>query len=78
MKNESIEGRKNLIVRLSCDEGKSWLVSKLIDEGTAGYSDLAVLPDKTLLLVYETGVKSPVYCVRFNLEWLKISGNCKL
>lgn len=70
-KNESNEGRKNLIVRLSYDEGKSWPVSKRIDEGPAWYSDLAVLPDKTILLVYETGLKGPVYCVRFNLEWFK-------
>jgi len=70
-KNESKEGRKNLILRMSNDEGISWHVSKIIDEGPAGYSDLAVLPDKTLLLVYETGVKSPVYCARFRLDWLK-------
>ncbi len=70
-KNESKEGRKNLIVRLSYDEGKSWPISKMVDEGTAWYSDLAVLPDKTLLLIYETGKKSPVYCARFDLGWVK-------
>ncbi len=70
-KNESPEGRKNLVIRLSSDSGKSWLISKIVDEGPALYSDLAVLPDNSILLIYETGKKSPVYCVRFNLEWLK-------
>lgn len=69
-KNESLEGRKNLVVRLSSDGGKSWPVSKVVDEGSALYSDLAVLPDNLILLIYETGKNSPLYCVKFNLEWL--------
>ena len=70
-KNESTEGRKNLVVRLSDDGGKSWPVAKVADEGPAMYSDMAVLPDNTVLLMYETGKNSPVYCIRFNLDWLK-------
>lgn len=69
-KNESPEGRKNLTVRLSYDEGKTWPVSKTVDEGAALYSDLAVLPDKSILILYETGKNKPMYCVRFNIEWL--------
>ena len=70
-KNESPEGRKNLVVRLSSDGGKSWPISKIVDEGPAMYSDLAVLTDNSILLIYETRNNNPVYCVRFNLEWLK-------
>lgn len=69
-KNESLEGRKNLVVRLSSDGGKSWSVSKVVDEGPAWYSDLAVLPDNSILLIYETGKESPVYCVRFTMDWI--------
>lgn len=69
-KNESTEGRENLVVRLSKDDGESWPVSKVVDEGEAWYSDMAVLPDNTILLIYETGKDSPVYCVRFNIDWL--------
>ena len=69
-KNESTEGRKNLVVRMSEDEGQSWPVAKVADEGPAMYSDMAVLPDNTVLLMYETRKNSPVYCIRFNLEWL--------
>lgn len=69
-KNESPEGRKNLTVRLSYDEGKTWTISKTVDGGSASYSDLAVLPNKNILLLYETGKNKPLYCARFNIEWL--------
>ncbi len=69
-KNESPGKRCNLVVRMSSDEGKSWPVVKVIDQGPALYSDLAILPDNTILLIYETGKNSPVYCARFKLKWL--------
>jgi SSS family transporter len=69
-KNESVEGRKNLTVRLSEDNGKTWPISKTIDTGAASYSDIAILPDHTILILYETGKGKPVYCIRTNLEWI--------
>lgn len=69
-KNESMDGRKNLVVRVSKDGGNQWTYSKIVDRGPAGYSDMAVLPDNSILLIYETGKNRPVNCVRFNLEWL--------
>lgn len=69
-KNESAEGRKNLVVRASTDGGHHWTSARIVDEGFAGYSDMTVLPDNTILLAYETERNRPVYCVRFNLEWL--------
>ncbi len=62
--------RENLVVRMSSDEGQSWPVTKVIDKGPVLHSDLALLPDNTVLLIYETGKNSPVYCINFNLEWL--------
>ena len=69
-KNESPEGRENLAIRLSEDNGKTWLISKVLDPGTVSYSDIAVLPDNTILILYETGKGKPVYCIRTNLEWV--------
>src|SRR5690606_7845671 len=69
-KNESPEGRKNLTIRLSEDNGKTWPVSKVLDSNTVSYSDIAVLPDNTILVLYETGKGKPVYCIRTNLEWI--------
>jgi sialidase-1 len=69
--------RKNLTVRLSYDEGKSWPIKRSIEPGSSGYSDLAVLPDGKILCYYETGSGEPgsfpnrlLVLARFNLEWL--------
>lgn len=70
--------RKNLTVKLSTDEGSTWPTSRVLDPGMSGYSDLAVLPDKTILCLYERGEVDArgrakigaLTIARFNLEWL--------
>ena len=70
--------RKNVSVKLSYDEAATWPVSKTVEPGFSGYSDLAVAKDGTILLFYERGstdgkdiYKSGSLTVaRFNLEWL--------
>lgn len=46
--------RKSLTARLSTDGGKTWPISKVIDDGIAGYSDLAS-DGETVWVVYERG-----------------------
>lgn len=60
--------RENLCIKLSRDDGKSWPVNKVIDAGKAAYSDLAVLPDGTVLCLYEADIN--IVCARFNLDWV--------
>ena len=70
--------RKNLTVKLSYDESKTWEVSRVLEAGFSGYSDLAVGPDGTIYCFYERGStdgKSStrterLTVARFNLEWL--------
>lgn len=72
--------RKNLTIRLSYDEGETWPVSKPLDPDFGAYTDLAVLPDGTVLLIYEHGRKTDfnekpsnyagLSVARFNIEWL--------
>jgi sialidase-1 len=73
--------RKNLSLKLSYDEGQTWPVNKSLEPGYSAYSDLAMLPDGTLLCFYEHGrpvdaeKKKPtsyagLTLARFNLEWL--------
>jgi hypothetical protein len=45
-----------------------WPVNKTLDAGPSAYSDLAVLPDGTVLCLYEK--TSDIAAARFNLEWL--------
>ena len=60
--------RENLSIKLSRDDGRTWPVSKTLDAGPCAYSDLAVLPDGTVLCLWET--KSDIQCARFNPEWI--------
>jgi len=68
--------RKRLTVKMSRDDGQTWPVSKVLEEGPAGYSDLAVLADGTVLCFYEADIVTRmcddryVRLARFNLEWL--------
>ncbi|MDB6124889.1 MAG: nedA [Pedosphaera sp.] len=60
--------RKNLTIKLSYDEAKSWPVHKALEAGPSAYSDLAVLPDGTILCFYERD--KLLTLARFNLAWL--------
>jgi sialidase-1 len=69
-------GRYNLTVRWSRDGGGTWSAGRVIYPHPSSYSDLTVLPDGTIGLVYERGPKGgthywdEIQFVRFNLEWL--------
>ena len=47
--------RENLTLRMSYDEGLTWPVKKVLEPGISGYSDLAILPDGSILCLYEKG-----------------------
>ena len=69
--------RKMLTVRLSEDDCRTWAASRVLEEGPSGYSDLAVLPDGTLLCLYECGIVKRMFddkylrLARFNTEWIR-------
>jgi sialidase-1 len=67
--------RKNLSVKLSYDEGKTWPVTRVVEPGWSAYSDLAVTPRGTILCFYGRAEKQHfagdrLTLARFNLEWL--------
>ncbi len=70
--------RKNLTVKLSYDEGKTWPVSKVVEPGPSGYSDIGVTKDGTILCFYGRGgdkdfggyAFNHLTLARFSLEWL--------
>ncbi len=63
--------RLNLTVRISYDEGKTWPVAKVIENGPGGYSSMTVFPDGFIGLVYESGSFRTITFARFNLEWIE-------
>ncbi|UQA96752.1 sialidase family protein [Streptomyces halobius] len=66
----STTARENLTVRLSCDDGRSWPVSRVVAPGPSAYSTLTRLKDGTFGLLYESGPYKKITFVRFDGEWL--------
>lgn len=78
--------RRNLTVKFSPDGGRTWPVSRVLEPGPSAYSDLAVLPDGTILCFFESGRPGAtrpnskrtdwpyarLSLARFNLEWLGV------
>lgn len=62
--------RAQLTVRMSYDECETFPVAKVLHEGSAAYSDLAIAPDMTILCLYEADSYSQIVMARFSLEWL--------
>jgi len=81
--------RQKLAVKLSHDDGRSWVATRTLEPGPSAYSDLAALPDGTLLCFYESGrlgatrpnstrtdwPYARITLARFNLEWLTDGSN---
>ena len=69
--------RRQMTVRMSYDECRTWPVAKVIYEEGASYSDLCIAPDGTICCLYERGSEGGVSFysgdiafARFDLEWL--------
>lgn len=71
---ESRDRRENLVVRLSCDDGATWSIRKVVEPAGASYSTLARLPDGRFGLLYERGAVSAIVFTAFGLDWL--GGGC--
>lgn len=59
--------RERLTVRISYDGGQTWRHGGLIDPGPSAYSEITVLDDGSLGVLYEPGYKE-IRFVRFTLE----------
>jgi len=72
--------RKNLTLRLSRDDGRTWPHCRVLNEGLAGYSDMAVTKEGRILCLFENGKKD--YCenitiVEVNRAWLAAGKNAQ-
>jgi len=67
-------GRTNLVVRTSQDEGETFGAERQLSTEQAAYSDLTILQDKTVGVLWERGVEQGYQFItftRFNLEFLE-------
>lgn len=71
---EDTGSRRNLTVKMSCDNGRTWPIRKVVDAGAAAYSTLTRLPGGRLGLLYERGDYEHITYSSFDLKWL--GGTC--
>ena len=57
--NPASTKRENMTIKLSKDSGKTWIASKVLNQGPSAYSALAALPNGEILCLYEKGEKNP-------------------
>jgi len=80
----SLSSRERMTITLSHDEGATWTARRVVHSGPAQYSNLAALPNGSVLLIYGKGSRSElpgtlpgsrgevsVSAARFNLAWLQ-------
>ena len=58
-------GRRDLVARVSYDEGRTFGPQRLIRESMAAYSDLTVLADGSLGVLWESGPENPYQFLTF-------------
>ena len=71
-------GRFNVTVKMSYDEGKTWPVEKRILTGPGAYSSMAIFPDGSIGILFETGTAFGTFddysakevFTRFTVDWL--------
>ncbi|MEZ0487733.1 sialidase family protein [Fibrella aquatica] len=62
--------REKMTVRISQDDGRSWLAGKEIYAGSAAYSDLVVQHDGQIGILYEKDNYSRIVYTQFSYDWL--------
>lgn len=62
--------RKNLTVRISYDEGKTWTAGKVVYPGSTAYSSMTVLENGEIGIFFERDDYTRNTFAKFTLEWL--------
>ena len=67
---DSRDSRKNLSIKVSYDEGKSWTQGKTIYAGSAAYSDLVIMKNGDIGLLFEKNEYSENVFLSFPFQWI--------
>ena len=62
----TLANRQNLVIRVSHDEGQTWAHERMLYGGFAAYSDLAILADSTIGVLWERGSTEPYQAITFS------------
>lgn len=63
-------GRTNGTIRLSRDEGQTWVVSRILYPGSFAYSCLTSLPDGSVGCLFERDGTKKISFARFTIDWV--------
>lgn len=63
--------RAYLTLRLSKDGGRTWPISRVLEDGPTAYSDLVQLDADTIGVLYEYGNTRGIWFDRIPLDWLR-------
>ena len=72
--NPAATTRSRMTVRMSSDGGRTWAAARVIHEGPAAYSSLAILGGGTIGLLYELGEAKPyerIAFAHFDTNWIQ-------
>jgi len=68
--NPADKKRRNMTIRVSEDEGRSWPIARQLHAGSSAYSCLAVLSDDLIGCLYERDDYKQITFARCSLDWL--------
>jgi len=63
--------RTNLVVRTSYDETISFVNERLLYDGYSGYSDITIMQDGSVGVLFETGEARNLTFLKLNREWIE-------
>ncbi|GAA3475974.1 exo-alpha-sialidase [Streptomyces yanii] len=62
--------RRNLTVKMSCDDGRTWPIKHVLEPGAAGYSTITPLPHGRIGMLYERAGYRYMTYAEFDRKWL--------
>ncbi len=68
--NDTTSGRRNLTVKQSCDDGRTWPIKKVVDSGPSAYSTLTRVSGNEFGLLWEKGGYQSITYSSFTKQWL--------
>lgn len=69
--NAASSSRTNMTIKMSKDDGTSWAKSYQVYSGPSAYSDIAMISDQIIAILFETGNSSPYEGITFETIQLK-------
>ena len=65
--NPASSSRNNMTIKMSVNDGQSWVKSYGVHSGPAAYSDLVMVADDQVAIFYEAGEKNPYQGIAFKI-----------